>query len=135
MTFRNWRSLMTRLPTQIAYLTCTPLPLPLWPAPESTTLQRHPAGILTQWAFHRVQEHPKWSSDEEVMTFRSWRSLMTRLPTLTAYLTCPNSPFPLVPEYTTLQIHAAGILTQWAFHRVQEHPNRSSDEKVMTFRS
>ena len=23
--------------------------------------------------FHRVQEHPKWSSDEEIMTVRSWR--------------------------------------------------------------
>ena len=31
-------------------------------------------GFLTQWDFHRVQEHPKWSSDEEVMTFRSWMS-------------------------------------------------------------
>ena len=26
-------------------------------------------GFLTQRAFHRVQEHPKQSSDEEVMTF------------------------------------------------------------------
>ena len=31
-------------------------------------------GFLTQWAFHRVQEHPNRSSDEEVMTFRSFRS-------------------------------------------------------------
>ena len=31
-------------------------------------------GFLIQWAFHRVQEHPKQSSDEGVMTFRSWRS-------------------------------------------------------------
>ena len=31
-------------------------------------------GFLNQWAFHIVQEHPKRSSDEEVMTFRSWRS-------------------------------------------------------------
>ena len=31
-------------------------------------------GFLTQWAFHRVQEHPKRSSGEEVMTFQSWRS-------------------------------------------------------------
>ena len=30
--------------------------------------------FLTQWAFHRVQEHPKRSLDEGVMTFRSWRS-------------------------------------------------------------
>ena len=26
-------------------------------------------GFLTQWVFHRVQEHLNWSSDEEVMTF------------------------------------------------------------------
>ena len=25
------------------------------------------------------------------------------------------------------------FLTPWDFHRVQEHPNRSSDEGVMTF--
>ena len=31
-------------------------------------------GFLTQWAFHRVQEHPNRSSEEEVMTFISWRS-------------------------------------------------------------
>ena len=31
-------------------------------------------GFVTQWGFHRVQEHPKRSSDEGVMTFRSWRS-------------------------------------------------------------
>ena len=31
-------------------------------------------GFLTQWAFHRVQEHPNRSSDEGDMTFRSWRS-------------------------------------------------------------
>ena len=28
-------------------------------------------GFLTQWSFHRVQEHPKQISDEEVMTVRS----------------------------------------------------------------
>ena len=31
-------------------------------------------GFLTQWAFHRVKEHPNRSSDEGVMTFLSWRS-------------------------------------------------------------
>ena len=31
-------------------------------------------GFLTQWAFHRLLEHLNRSSDEEVMTFRSWRS-------------------------------------------------------------
>ena len=33
------------------------------------TLYRHMARFLTQLSFHRVQEHPKRSSDEEVMTF------------------------------------------------------------------
>ena len=28
-----------------------------------------------------------------------------------------------------------GFLTKWAFNRVQEHPNRSLDEEVMTFQS
>ena len=35
--------------------------------------------FLTQWAFHRVQEHLNRSSDEEVMTFRSWRSYVVNL--------------------------------------------------------
>ena len=35
-------------------------------------------GFLAQWAFHRVQKHPKQSSDEGVMTFRSWRSYVVK---------------------------------------------------------
>ena len=30
-------------------------------------------GFYTQRALHRVQEHLKRSSDEEIMTIRSWR--------------------------------------------------------------
>ena len=39
--------------------------------------------FLTQWAFHRVQEHSNRSSDEEDMTFRSWRSCAVSLDELT----------------------------------------------------
>ena len=39
--------------------------------------------FLTQWAFHRVQEHPNRSSDEGVMTFRSWRSYVVNSDKLT----------------------------------------------------
>ena len=46
--------------------------------------------FLTQWAFHRVQEHPKRSSNEEVMTFRSLRSLEIKLSK--ADLTWPRCP-------------------------------------------
>ena len=40
-------------------------------------------GFLTQWSFHRVQEHPNQSSDEGVMTFRSWRSYVVNPDELT----------------------------------------------------
>ena len=40
-------------------------------------------GFLTQWDFHRVQEHPKRSSDEGVMTFQSWRSYIVNPEELT----------------------------------------------------
>ena len=108
---------------------------PFQPAPITTALHRHMNGILTQWDFHRVQEHPKQSSDEEVMTFQSWKSHMTRQPYPDSYLTCLGAPFQpfLVP--TALQRYKDEILTQWGFHRVQEHLKRSSDEEVMTFRS
>ena len=32
------------------------------------------------------------------------------------------------------KIYIDEFLTQWYLHRVKEHPNRSSDEGVMTFR-
>ena len=93
------------------------------------------AVILTQWAFHRVQDHSKRNSDEEVMTFRSWRPHMTRqsYPDNLPYLL--GNPFQqsLVPN--TLHKHLDRIMTQWAFDRVQEHLKQSSDEEVMTFPS
>ena len=133
MTFRSWKSHMTRLPYLDSYLTYPNAPFQSAPTP--TTLQRHPDGIFTQLYFHEDQEHPNQNSDEEVVTFRSLRSHMTRLP-------YPDS-LPYLPECNFLVRSNAhypknnpdGNLTQWAFHRVQEHPNRSSDEEVMTFQS
>ena len=85
--------------------------------------------------FHRVQEHPKRCSDEEVMTFRSWRSHVIK--PSQADQTWPRCPdlFKLGLTPTFLHKYTNGILTQWYFHRAQEHPKRSSDEEVMTFRS
>ena len=91
--------------------------------------------ILTQWDFHRVQEHLKRSSDEEVMTFRSWRSHMTRQSYLDNLPYFPGSSFPARSSTHYPQRNPDGILTQWGFHRVLEHQKRSSDEEVMTFRS
>ena len=84
----------TRLgsPTRIAYLICPNTPFQ--PIPEPTTLCRYSDGILTPFYLHRVQEHLNRNSDEEVMTFRSWRSHMTKqsYPDSLPYL--PERPFP-----------------------------------------
>ena len=133
MTFRSWRShVITPSQADLTWPTCPDLyELGLIP----TVLHRHTNGILTQWSFHRVQEHPKRSSDEEVMTFRSWRSHVIKPSQADlTWTTCPDlSELILTP--TVLHRNTNRILTQWAFHRVQEHPKRSSDEGVMTFRS
>ena len=39
--------------------------------------------FLTQWDFHRVQEHLNRSSDEGDMTFRNWRSYVGKSDELT----------------------------------------------------
>ena len=36
-------------------------------------------------------------------------------------------------SFNFINLSIDGFLTQWDFHRVQEHPNRSSNKKVMTF--
>ena len=95
-------------------------------------------GFLTQWAFHRVQEHPNRSSDEEDMTFRSWRSYVGKSDELTwiDMLTLSDELIYHLGQASNILLrHMNVFLTQWAFHRVQEHPNRSSDEGDMTFRS
>ena len=50
---------------------------------KSNILIMHFNVFLTQWALHRVQEHPNRSSDEGDMTFRSWRSCVVNPDELT----------------------------------------------------
>ena len=50
---------------------------------SSTLIRLFNDEFLTQWAFHRVQEHSNRSSDEEVMTFQSWRSYVVNIDELT----------------------------------------------------
>ena len=133
MTFRSWRSTRLNCLTRADYLTCPDGHFR--PAQTPNALQRGPAGKLTQWAFHEVQEHPNRNSDEKVMTFRSWGHTLLNCLTRAAYLTCPDGPFRPAQTPNVLQRGPDGKLTQWAFHEVQEHPNRNSDEKFMTFRS
>ena len=60
---------------------------------------------------------------------------MTNCLTWAAYLTWPDGHFRLAPTPNALSSGPVGNLTQWDFHEVQEHPNRSSNEGDMTFRS
>ena len=50
---------------------------------SSNLIKQSINGFLTQWAFHRVQEHPNRSSNEGDMTFRSGRSCAVNLDVLT----------------------------------------------------
>ena len=43
------------------------------PNMSSNFIKLYMNGFQTKRDFHRVQEHPKRSSDEEIMTIRSWR--------------------------------------------------------------
>ena len=133
MTFRSWKSYIVK-PSRadLSWPSCPYLSeLGLKP----TVLHRHMNIILTQFYFHRVQEHLKRSSDEGVMTFRSWRSYVVK--PSRADLTWPSCPdlSELCLTPTILQRNMNGIWTQWSFHRVQEHSKQSSDEGVMIFRS
>ena len=60
---------------------------------------------------------------------------MTNCLTWAAYLTWTDGHFRPAPTPTALPSGPVGKLTQWAFHEVKEHPNRSSNEGDMTFRS
>ena len=46
------------------------------PKMRSNFIKLYMDGFYTQRALHIVQEHPKRSSNEEIMTFRSWRPPM-----------------------------------------------------------
>ena len=94
--------------------------------------------FLTQWDFHKAQEHLNRSSDGEDMTFRSWRSYVGKSDELTWIDELTRSDeliYHLDKASNILLRHMNVFLTQWSFHRVQEHPNRSSDGGDMTFRS
>ena len=88
------------------------------PNMSSTFIILYMDGFLTQWDFYRVQEHPKRSSDEEVMTFRSWRShVVTPSRVDLNWPSCLDlAELGLMPNI--LHRNMNGILTQWSFHRV-----------------
>ena len=139
MTFRSWRSYVGKSDelTWIDELTRSD-ELIYHLGQESNIILRHMNVFLTQWAFHRVQEHSNRSSNGEDMTFRSWRSYVGKSDELTWIDELTRSDeliYHLGQASNILLMHINVFLTQWAFHRVQEHPNWSSNGGVMTFQS
>ena len=128
MTYRSWRSHVVR-PSR-AELTWPSCPDLEGLGLTLTILHRNTNRILTQWDFHRVQEHPKRSSDEEVMTYQSWRSHVIRPSRAElAWPSCPDlEELSLTP--TILHRHKNRILTQWNFHRVKNTPNGVRTKKL-----
>ena len=139
MTFRSWRSYVGKYDelTWIDELTRSD-ELIYHLGQASNILLGNMNVFLTQWDFHRVQEHPNRSSDGGDMTFRSWRSYVGKSDELTWIDKLTRSDeliYRLGQASNILLRHINVFLTQWAFHRVQEHPNRSLDRGDMTFRS
>ena len=70
------------------------------------------------------------------MTFQSWRSYVGKSDELTWIDELTRSDeliYHLGQASNILLRHMNIFLTQWDFHRVQEHPNRSSVGGDMTF--
>ena len=92
-------------------------------------------GFETQRAFHIAQEHPKRTSDKEVMVVRSWRTQ----PENSVIRTSRGLLFSVIFGHnlssSCIKLYMGGFKTQRAFHRIQEHPKRTSDEQVMAVRS
>ena len=101
---------------------------------SSNIINKYMIKFYTQRAFHKVQEHPTRSSDEDIMTVRSWW-----LPMNSGYEQ-PARPTIFVIyghnlSSNIITIYLTEFETHIYFHRVQEHPKRSLDEEIMTVRS
>ena len=139
MTFRSWRSYVGKSDelTWIDELTLRD-ELIYHLGQEFNILLRNMNVFLTQWAFHNVQEHPNRSLDGGDMTFQTWRSYVVKSDELTWIDELTRSDeliYHLSQASNILFRHMNVFLTQWAFHRVQEHANRSSEGGDMTFQS
>ena len=72
---------------------------------SSNLIKLYMDGFYTQRDFHKVKEHPKRSSDEEIMTVRSWRLPMNNDPSRTYRAYCffmiygPNMNFNVIKLY------------------------------------
>ena len=87
---------------------------------SSNIIKIYMGRFYTQISFHRVQEHLKRSSDEEIMTIRSWR-----LPINSGYEQ-PIEPTIFMiygPNMSSniIKLYMNRFYTRRYFHRVQEH--------------
>ena len=79
-------------------------------------------GFETQRSFHRVQEHQKRTSDEEVMVVRSWRTCLENPVRRTSGGLRFSIIFGHNVSSSCINLYMGGFGTQRDFHRVQEFP-------------
>ena len=92
-------------------------------------------GFETQRDFHRVQEHPKKSSDEEVIVVRSWRTQPENPVLRTGKGLLFSIIFGHNMSLRVIKLYMGGLYTKIFFHRVQEFPKRSPNKGVIQIAS
>ena len=92
-------------------------------------------GFYTSIAFQGYQEHQNWSSNKEVMQVPKLEENQQTLQHLQLERLLYFDFFRNHMSSYCIKTYMDGLYTSIAFQRYQEHPNRSSYDKVMVLRS
>ena len=92
-------------------------------------------GFYTSRAFQGYQEHQNWSSNKEVMQVPKLEENQQTLQHLQQERLLYFAFFRYHMSSYCINPYMDGFYTSRAFQRYQEHPNRSSYDKVMGLRS
>ena len=92
-------------------------------------------GFYTSRYFQGYQEHQNWSSNKDVMQVPKLEENQQTLQHLQQERLLYFEFFSHYMSSYCINIYMDGFYSSISFQRYQEHPNRSSDDKVMTLQS
>ena len=92
-------------------------------------------GFYTSRYFHGYQEHQNWSLTKEVMQVPKLEENQQTLQHLQQERLLYFDVFRTHMSSYCIKLYMDGFYTSISFQRYQEHPNRSSYDKVMALRS
>ena len=92
-------------------------------------------GFYTSRSFYGYQEHRNWSSNKEVMQVPKLEENQQTLQHLQQERLLYFDVFRTHMSSYFIKLYMDGFYTSRSFQRYQEHPNRSSYDKVMALRS